>query len=92
MADSVQLEIMGQKFNLRGTHDKDYIMRVEKHLNEKINEVKESGGSITTFNLMVLVALNLVDDYFKKEGEIKKIVKTIENDSEKLINLIDARL
>lgn len=90
MGDFVQIEVMGQKFNLKGTHDKKYIERVERHLNEKIEEVKEAGSSLTTFNLMVLVALNLVDDCLKKEDEIQSLIKAIEDDSTRLIGLVDS--
>jgi cell division protein ZapA len=92
MGDSVQIEVMGKKFVLKGTHDKEYIKRVEKYINEKIEEVKGSGGSITTHNLMVLVALNLVDDYLKKEDEINRLIKTTEDNSTRLIDLIDSHI
>ncbi len=92
MTDNVQIEVMGQKFTLKGDHDKEYIRRVEKYINGKIEEVKGSGGSITTYNLMVLVALNLVDDCLKKEDEINKLMKTTEDNSMSLINLIDSHI
>ena len=92
MADTVQIEVMGQKFTLKGNHDKEYIKRVEKYINEKIEEIKESGSSITTYNLMVLVALNLADDCLKKEDEINRLAKTTEDSSMRLINLIDSHI
>ena len=92
MADTVQIEVMGQKFTLKGNHDKKYIERVEKYINEKIEEIKESGSSITTYNLMVLVALNLADDCLKMEDEINRLTKTTEDNSMRLINLIDSHI
>jgi hypothetical protein len=41
---------------------------------------------------MVLVALNLADDCLKKDDEIKRLVVSVEADSERLIKLIDSRL
>jgi len=93
MGGSVPIEIMGQKFFLKDTHGKEYIDRVEKYINEKIDEVKGPGeSSITTYNLMVLVALNLVDDCFNKENEIKHLQETIEERSNNLIEFIDANM
>ena len=93
MGESVSIEIMGQKFFIKDTHDKEYIDRVEKYINEKIDEVKGSGNaSINTYNMMVLVALNLVDDCFNKEIELKQLHEKIEERSKNLIEFIDAKM
>ena len=93
MSESVSIEIMGQKFFIKDTHDKDYIDSVEKYINEKIDEVKGSGNaSINTYNMMVLVALNLVDDCFNKEIELKQLHEKIEERSNNLIEFIDAKM
>ena len=87
MGDSFQITIMGQTYHLKGTHDKDHVARVENFLNEQIGKARGS-GAIDSYNLMVLVALNLADDCMKKDEEIKRL----ESDSLRLINLIDSRL
>ena len=93
MGESVSIEIMGQKFFIKDTHDREYIDRVEKYINGKIDEVKGSGNaSITTYNMMVLVALNLVDDCFNKEIELKQLHERIEERSNNLIEFIDAKM
>ncbi len=89
MGDSVQIEVKGKKFFLKGNHDKGYINRVEKYINERIEEVEKAGGPVDSSNLMVLVALNLVADCLKKEDEIENLLKTVENNSTRLINIID---
>jgi cell division protein ZapA (FtsZ GTPase activity inhibitor) len=93
MGESVSIEIMGQKFFIKDTHDREYIDRVEKYINEKIDEVKGSGNaSINTYNMMVLVALNLVDDCFNKEIELKQLNEKIAERSNNLIEFIDAKM
>jgi cell division protein ZapA (FtsZ GTPase activity inhibitor) len=93
MGESVSIEIMGQKFFIKDTHDREYIDRVEKYINEKIDEVKSSGNaSINTYNMMVLVALNLVDDCFNKEIELKQLNEKIAERSNNLIEFIDAKM
>jgi cell division protein ZapA (FtsZ GTPase activity inhibitor) len=93
MGESVSIEIMGQKFFIKDTHDKEYIDRVEKYINEKIDEVKGAGSaSITTYNMMVLVALNLVDDCFNKERELKHLNGKVEERSNNLIEFIDTNM
>jgi cell division protein ZapA (FtsZ GTPase activity inhibitor) len=92
MGESFQITVMGQTYLLKGTHDKEYVGRVEKFLNEQIEQVRSTGASADTFNLLVLVALNLADDCLKKDDEIKKLSINVEADSERLIKLIDSRL
>jgi len=92
MGDSFQITIMGQTYLLKGTHDKEYVVRVENFLNEQIEQVRSTGATADTFNLLVLVALNLADDCLKKDEKIKKLVENVEADSQRLIKLIDSRL
>lgn len=92
MGDSFQITIMGQTYLLKGAHDKEYISRVETFLNEQIEKARSGGATLDSYNLMVLVALNLADDCMKKDDELKKLVTAVEADSRRLINLIDSRL
>jgi cell division protein ZapA (FtsZ GTPase activity inhibitor) len=92
MGNSFQITIMGQTYHLKGTHDKEYVARVENFLNEQIEQVRSTGATADTFNLMVLVALNLADDCLKKEEKLKTLFESIQADSERLIKLIDSRL
>ncbi|MCX5895166.1 MAG: cell division protein ZapA [Proteobacteria bacterium] len=92
MEEPFQIEVMGQKFTLKGNYDKDYVSRVEKHINDTIQEVQKQTSSISTHNLLVLVALNLVDMYLKKEEEVSQLIELIEGTSEQLINLIDCNV
>jgi cell division protein ZapA (FtsZ GTPase activity inhibitor) len=92
MSESYPITIMGQKFLLKGSYDNSYIERVETYINEKIDEAKKIGGSPDSYNLMILVALNLVDECLKKQEEINKLMKNVEVNSTRLINLIDSHL
>lgn len=92
MSETVQIEVMGQKYSLKGTHDRAYVKRVEQFINKKIQEIKGAGASITSYNLIVLVALNLVDDYLQKEDEVNKLRDFVENKADGLISLIDSHV
>jgi len=89
MHDPIQIEILGQKFTLKGNYDTDYVNRVEKYINDKIQEVQKQTAAISTHNLMILVALNLADECFKKDEELVQIKDLIEGTSKRLIDMID---
>jgi cell division protein ZapA len=92
MSDSVSISIMGQTFNLQGTHDPEYVARVEEFLNERIESARKTGGTLDSSQLMMLVALNLVDDYFSKEREIEDLHKDIDNRASELIHLLETQM
>jgi len=92
MAESAHITVLGQKFYLKGTYDTEYLERVEQCLNKKIDEAKRAGGPVDTPSLLILVALNLVDDFLQKESEIEALRKAVESNSERLINLIDSHM
>ena len=92
MSESVSISIMGQTFNLQGSHDPEYVARVEKFLSEKIDAARTAGGAVDSSQLMMLVALNLVDDYFAKEREIETLHKDIDNRASELIHLLETQM
>lgn len=92
MEEPIQIQVLGQKFTLKGNYDKEYVRRVEKHINDKIQEVQSQASSLSTSNLLILVALNLTAEYLKKEEEIAAVIQLIEGTSDRLINSIEATL
>ena len=77
MEDPIQIQVLGQKFTLKGDYDIEYVNRVEKYINDKIQEVQSQTSSLSTNNLLILVALNLTAEYLKKEDEIEEVQKLI---------------
>lgn len=92
MEQSAQITVLGQTFSLKGGFDAAYIARVEGYLQSKIDEVKAAGGTVDSYNLMILVALNLVDDCLKRHDEMDAMVDRINKNVEELIKFIDSRI
>jgi len=89
MQEPVQIEILGQKFTLKGDYDTGYVNRVEKYINDKIQEVQKQTAAVSTHNLMILVALNLADECIKKDQELEQVKTFIEGTSRRLIDILD---
>lgn len=92
MPDTVPIVVMGQTFHLRGSHDPAYVARVESFLNERIDAARKAGGAVDTNQVLILVALNLVDEYFSKERELDELNKNIDNRAFELLNLLESQL
>jgi cell division protein ZapA (FtsZ GTPase activity inhibitor) len=92
MPETVPIVIMGQTFHLRGSHDPAYVARVERFLSDRIEAARKVGGAVDSSQVMILVALNLVDDVFSREREIEELHKNIDNRVAELIKLIDSHM
>jgi len=92
MPETVPIVIMGQTFHLSGSHDPAYVARVERFLNDRIDAVRKVGGAVDSTQVMMLVALNLVDDFFSKERDLEELHKNIDNRAAELIELLDSHL
>lgn len=64
MQNKVTVTINGQEYNLVAAEDAAYMTKVAGHVDEKIQEVRES-GKISASDAAVLAALNIADEYFK---------------------------
>lgn len=92
MTEAQPIEILGQTYYLKGAPDPEYIKRVEQYLNEKIKEVSGAGGTVDTYNLMILVALNLADDSLRSQDRLRELQQEVAERSKLLINSIDSCL
>ena len=92
MTQASSITIMGREFVLRGDHDRAYLQRVETYLNSMIEQVGAGAGTIDSYKLVVLVALNLADEYLKKSDQLSQLEAAVEQESERLVNLIDSCL
>lgn len=90
MTEAQPIEILGQTYYLKGASDPEYIKRVEQYLNDKIQEVSGAGGTVDTYNLMILVSLNLADDSLRSQDRLRELQEAVAEQSNRLINSIDS--
>lgn len=92
MKKSVEVTMMGQKFLVRSESDEDYVARVAKYVDGKVNEILQNTKSVASVQVALLTAMNIADEYFKfrqgKEDALKKVEKKIQD----MIELVDLQL
>lgn len=72
---SIEVNILGQKYTIRGDQDEDYIAALANYLNSRIDEIYESAPSIPPLKAAILSALGVTDDLFKLKEEVRIINK-----------------
>ena len=85
MKPVVEVNILEQKLLVKSQEGEEYVKRVADYLNSKIEEVKKNSKAVSTLNVALLAAMNIVDDYFetkerlvKLEGRAKELSKLID--------------
>ena len=63
------VNIFGTEYPIRGTEDAEYIRRVAMYVDAKMREVAVSSSLLSTTQVAVLAALNIVDELFKEQAK-----------------------
>ena len=85
MKPVVEVNILEQKLLVKSQEGEEYVKRVADYLNSKIEEVKKNSKAVSTLNVALLAAMNIVDDYFETKERLVKL----EGRAKELSELID---
>jgi len=88
MKKAVEVEIMGQKFTVTSDADEDHVRKVAAYVNEKMEEVSSSSKLIPKFNVAMLAALNIADDYQKVKESHESILNRLDSLAKKISSTI----
>jgi cell division protein ZapA len=61
----IPVEIQGQRYPIRSALDQEYVTRLARYVDEKMNAAAESTPTGDSLRLAVLAALNIADELFR---------------------------
>jgi len=88
----VEIKVFGQTYTVKTDEEEDYIHRVARHVNEKMDEVLKKTRSVSTLNVAILTALNIADDLLRERDRREALVKEVEIKSRSLIEKIEMKM
>ncbi|MCL4427536.1 MAG: cell division protein ZapA [Deltaproteobacteria bacterium] len=88
MSELVELTILNHKFILNSDKDKKYLERLASYVNTKADEVLKGTKSIDSFNVAVLTALNIADDFMSDKIEVNNESKRVLDKVNNIYNYI----
>jgi cell division protein ZapA len=88
----MEISIMGQKFMIKSESDDDYVNRVAKFVDDRINEVMQNTKSVASINVAILAAMNIADEYFRFKQDKEQKLTMVEKKIEDLIELVDLQI
>lgn len=79
---SVDVEIFGSVYHVRGEHDRDYLEKLAKIVDGKMREIGNQVPTVDTGKIAILAALNLADELlrctYQQEGERGELMEKVE--------------
>ena len=91
----VSVNILGERYTIRGEAEVDYIAEVANLVDARMKELKNSsGGRLSKTRLAVLTAINLADEMLQQQRQTQeqKPGVELEERTRRLITLLDEGL
>jgi cell division protein ZapA len=86
-----EVTILGQNLVVASDSGDEHVANVIRHVNERVEEAGRAAGSKNALNIAILAALNIADEYLRMLGTKENVHIQLENRTERLIHLINAR-
>lgn len=78
---SVEVEIFGAVYPVRGEHDREYLEKLAGVVDQKMREIGSQVPTVDTGKIAILAALNLADELIQRseqqEGERVRIMEKV---------------
>ena len=90
----VRVNILGQEYVMKTSANPEYIQDVAKHVNEKMNEIKDSGvdPSSQQLKIAVLACMNITAELFEIKLKSKDVINKVEDQALKISEYIDKKI
>jgi cell division protein ZapA len=95
MSDSgrvVSVEIHGQRYPVRSTLDPEYVTRLARYVDERVDAAAASTPSSDSVRILILAALNIADELFRardvnqaRDGELAERAGELERLLDRLL-------
>lgn len=91
MKHSYEVEILGQRFNIKSEEPKDHVDRVVGYVSEKMKAISKDAKTLSIHHATILTLLNIADELFKNKQDSKMYKETLVQKTKNILHLIDAK-
>ena len=85
------IRVIGQEFSVLSDKGDEYVSKIVEYINERAKEIGDASEHVTTSDIAILVALNIVEELFRVKGEKEAFRRRCEGEIEELISYIDKK-
>jgi cell division protein ZapA (FtsZ GTPase activity inhibitor) len=87
--ESVQVEIFGHVYSIKGQDDPAYIRELASFVDAKMKEVQMGTGTADPHRVAILTALTITDELYRLRKAHESLETTTENATKRLIILTE---
>ena len=87
--ESVQVEIFGQVYSIKGKDDPAYIRDLASFIDAKMKEVQKGTGTADPHRVAILTALTISDELYRLRAENDALGSTTEKALQRLLKLTE---
>jgi cell division protein ZapA len=92
MAKTIDVEIYGQRYTIKGEADADYMKQIARYVDDQMQTLARGMQTTTLSKLAVLTALNIAHQLFQAEQRLKSGEAEIERRTLTLMDSIEQQL
>jgi cell division protein ZapA len=92
VSEKVTIKIRSREYAVRGSDDREQILKVAAYVDEKLKEISDSKKGLNDEKTAILAALDIAGDYFQLIREKENLLREINNRSQKLIQSLTKAL
>ena|SRR3989338_924799 len=89
----VEISLLGQRFQLRSDKSDEYLQGLARFVSERLESIqKNAASSSVTQSMALLLCLNLADQLFEKEEELRYFKTNLEAKAQEALKEVQAAL
>lgn len=88
---SVQVEILGQVYSIKGMEDHAYLRELAAFCDAKMREVQKGTGTSDAHRVAILAALTISDELFHLRQQFRALEESAERSAARLLEFTEDR-
>ena len=92
MGEKVRIKIQDREYVIRGSDDREQILKVAAYVDRKLKEISDSNKGLSVDKTAILAALDIAGDYFQLIKEKEDLLVEVNSRSQRLIQGLDRAL
>jgi len=88
--ESIEVEIYGQVYNLKGLADPDHIRELASFVDAKMKDVQKGTGTADPHRVAILAALTITEELYHLREQYHAMKMTSEHAAQRLLELTES--